>query len=142
MRFGTHKGNYGYAPFFKVWADACGTDWQEKLQEVMQFGHPAVNIVDNESDFTLEVAAPGLQKEDFNIEVKNDKLTIWTEVRKQENAKKYARKEFGFGNFKRTFTLSDKVDTDNISARYTDGILYVVLPKIAQPKTGKNINID
>jgi HSP20 family protein len=142
MRFGTHRGNYGYSPFFKVWANACGTDWQEKLQEVMQFGNPAVNIIDNESDFTLEVAAPGLQKEDFNIEVKNDKLTISTEVKAQGNTKKYVRKEFGYGNFKRTFTLSNKVDTDNISARYTDGILYVVLPKIAQAKTGKNINID
>jgi HSP20 family protein len=149
MRFGTHRGNYGYEPFFKAWANAananCGKDWQkwqEHWQEKMQYSTPAVNIVENETNFTIEVAAPGLQKEDFKIEVKHNSLTVWTEVKAQENEKKYSRKEFGYGNFKRNFTLPETVDTDNISAKYTDGILYVNIPKLEQAKTSKSVNIE
>jgi len=141
MRFGTHKGNY--EPFFKAWANAanCGTDWQ-KWQEQMQYHAPAANIIENEANFTIEVAAPGLRKEDFKIEVKNNKLTVWTEAKAQEESKKYSRKEFGYGNFKRNFNLPETVDSENISAKYTDGILYLVIPKLEKEKASRSVNID
>jgi HSP20 family protein len=145
MRFGHQRSNYGYAPFFKFWADAVGSDWQkwqEQWQEKMQCVIPATNIVENELDFTIELAAPGFQKEDFKIEVKEGKLTIWTEIKEQENTKKYSRREFGKHNIKRTFSLSDKVDVESISAKYTEGILYVVIPKSAQNQTSKTVTIE
>jgi HSP20 family protein len=147
MRFGTHRSNHNDAPFFKAWANAsCGNDWQQqwqkKWQESMQYSVPAVNILSNEANFTIEVAAPGLQKEDFKIEVKNNHLTIWTEVKKQEDSKKYSRQEFGFGNFKRSFTLPEIVDSENITAKYTDGVLYIAIPKLEKVKTSKSVNID
>lgn len=143
MRFGTHRVHYDYAPIFKAWENAanCGTDWK-KWQDLIQQKTPAVNIVENEANFTLEVAAPGLQKEDFKIEVKNDQLTVWTDIKAKEDAKKYSRQEFGFGNFKRSFTLPETVDSENISAKYTDGILYVAIPKLEKAKTGRSVNID
>lgn len=143
MRFGTHKGNYGYAPFLKTWANAAnlGTDWQ-KWQEQMQYSTPAANIAENEVNFTIEIAAPGLQKEDFKIEVKNSKLTVSAESKTQEEGKKYSRKEFAYGSFKRNFTLPETVDSENISAKYADGILYVVIPKLEKEKVGRSINIE
>lgn len=147
MRFGTHRVNYDYAPIFKAWENAanCGTDWK-KWQDLVQQKTPAVNIVENETNFTIEVAAPGLQKEYFKIEVKNNQLTVWSEAKSQENAqentKKYSRQEFGFGNFKRSFTLPESVDSENISAKYADGILYVAIPKLEKAKTGRSVNID
>ncbi len=146
MRFGTHRSNYSESPFFKAWANAnCGNDWQQwqnKWQEMTRDSVPAVNIQDSEANFTIEVAAPGLQKEDFKIEVKNHQLTIWAEVKPAENAKKYSRQEFSFANFKRTFSLPEIVDSEHITAKYVDGILYVAIPKSEKAKTSKSVNID
>ena len=156
MRFGTHKtGNYGYAPFFKAWADAvnCGENyaknwekwqekWQEQWQEAKQYHTPAVNIAETEGDFTIELIVPGLQKEDFKIEVKDNQLHVWSESKAQDGEKKYRRQEYGYRNFKRSFTLPNTVDTENISAKYIDGILYVVVPKNANTKASKSVSID
>lgn len=147
MRFRTDAYE-GYAPFFKAWTNAanCGENygkkWQEAWQEKSQYRTPAVNVVENEGDFSIELIVPGLQKEDFKIEVKNNQLHVWSETKPQENTKKYSRQEYSFRNFKRSFTLPNTVDTENISAKYIDGILYVVVPKSAQAKTSKSVSID
>ena len=92
---------------------------------------PAVNIKENEKDFELELAVPGRKKEDFNIEVDNDVLTISSELKHEDEVKEenYTRREFGFTSFKRAFTLPETINADNIKANYEDGILKFTLPK-------------
>ena len=106
---------------------------------------PAVNIKEGEKDFSLELAIPGFKKEDFNIAVDNDVLTISSEVKKEKEIKeeKYTRREFSMTSFKRAFTLPETVDADAIRAQYEDGILTVQLPKKdeALPKPKRLIEI-
>jgi HSP20 family protein len=93
---------------------------------------PAVNVKENETGFLLELAAPGLKKEDLKINVENNKLTIayQSEVKADEAADKFTRHEFGFTSFERSFRLPKTVNADAIKAAYTDGILTVELPKV------------
>lgn len=106
---------------------------------------PAVNIRENEKDFELELAVPGRKKEDFNIEIDNDVLTISSELKHEDETKRdnYTRREFGFTSFKRAFTLPETIDADNIKANYEDGILQFTLPKKeeALPKPKRLIEI-
>jgi HSP20 family protein len=97
---------------------------------------PAANIVEHEGDFQLELAVPGMNKEDFKIDVENSLLTVSSEkqVQNEENDKNYTRKEFVYGCFSRSFTLPKSVDADNINATYKNGILQIVLPKREEEK--------
>ena len=106
---------------------------------------PAVNIQENEKDFKLELSIPGFKKEDFNIEIDNDVLTISSEV-KTENEKtegNYTRREFSKASFKRVFTLPKTINKEDINASYERGILEVTLPKTeeALPKPKRFIEI-
>ncbi|AKD58346.1 Hsp20/alpha crystallin family protein [Spirosoma radiotolerans] len=93
---------------------------------------PAVNVKETEAGFQLELAAPGLKKEDLKINVENNKLTIsyQSEVKTEETTEKFTRQEFGFTSFERSFRLPKTVNADAIKASYTDGILTVELPKV------------
>ncbi|MEO2051364.1 Hsp20/alpha crystallin family protein [Flagellimonas beolgyonensis] len=106
---------------------------------------PAVNIKDNTENFELELAVPGMKKDDFSVEIDNDVLTISSEVQteNEENKDNYTRKEFSFTSFKRAFTLPDTVDGAKIDAKYEDGILRLTLPKKqeALPKPKRMIEI-
>lgn len=108
---------------------------------------PAVNIVEDETGFTLELAAPGMKKEDFNIEVDQDVLTISnerSEERNEEDEKRnYSRREFYYSSFKRAFNLPETVNSDAISANYDEGILTLSIPKKeeALPKPKRMIEI-
>lgn len=92
---------------------------------------PAVNIRETDKSFVLEVAAPGFDKGDFNVNVENDLLTISAkkETKKEEEEKGYTRREFSYSSFSRSFTLPDSVNADNIKGTYNNGILTVELPK-------------
>lgn len=92
---------------------------------------PAVNILENEKAFTLEFSLPGYQKEDLDIKVENELLTISSEKKGESevNEENYTRKEFSFSSFTRSFTLPEIIDVDNIDAVSKEGILYVTLPK-------------
>jgi len=92
---------------------------------------PAVNIKDNQKDFELELAVPGRKKEDFNIEIDNEVLTVSSELKQDAETieENYTRREFGMSSFKRAFTLPKTIDTDNIKADYVDGLLKFTLPK-------------
>lgn len=94
---------------------------------------PAVNIKETETGFTIELASPGLKKEDFNIEIDENVLTISSEKKleseSQNESGKYTRKEFSFSSFKRSFNLPETVKEDDIKANYENGVLYVMLPK-------------
>lgn len=106
---------------------------------------PAVNILENEKDFELELAIPGKKKEDFNIEIDNNVLTISMETKKEDEISEdnYSRKEFSYESFKRAFTLPKSVDEDKIDASYKDGILKFTLPKKEEslPKPKRLIEI-
>lgn len=106
---------------------------------------PAVNIREDEQAFHVELAAPGLKKEDFTISLEKNVMTIGGQ-RKQESAEtkpNYLKKEFSYHGFKRSFTLPETVNTDAISARYENGVLLVTVPKKEkQPAQGaKTISI-
>ena len=92
---------------------------------------PAVNIVEGDNEFTIEVAAPGLEKKDFRIELDNGRLTIASarEGKEEENNEKYTRREFHYDTFTRSFALPETVDIEKIAAKHRDGILYVNIPK-------------
>lgn len=91
---------------------------------------PDVNILKTENAFQLEIAAPGLKKEDFQITLEKDKLTIAADVKKEaeDSNETYLRKEFSYSSFSRSFTLSENIHQDEISATYENGILMVNLP--------------
>jgi len=107
---------------------------------------PAVNIKENEKEFELELAVPGRKKEDFQIEINENVLTISSESKIEENIEKdnYTRREFVYSSFKRAFTLPETVDEDNIKAKYDNGILKFTLPKKAEalPKPKRTIALS
>lgn len=107
---------------------------------------PAVNIKENEVDFELELAVPGRKKEDFQIEINENLLTIASESKTEENVEKdnYTRREFAYSSFKRAFTLPETIDEDNIKASYDNGILKFILPKKAEalPKPKRKIALS
>jgi len=92
---------------------------------------PSVNVKEEESEFLVEVAAPGYKKDSFNIEVKDSYLTISSknESNKEEKNDKYHRREFYSSSFERSFSLPKGVNADEIKASYNDGILSVSIPK-------------
>ena len=107
---------------------------------------PAVNIKEDENSFQLEVAAPGRNKEDFQVKFDQNVLTISVQQNdEQENEQSnYLKREFRAGNFQRGFRLAEKeVDGDNIVAKYESGILYLTLPKReeAKPKPARQIEV-
>ncbi|QLG46308.1 Hsp20/alpha crystallin family protein [Costertonia aggregata] len=107
---------------------------------------PAVNIKENEKEFELEMAIPGGKKEDFNIEVDNDLLTVSSENKSENKVSEenYTRREFSYTSFKRSFTLPETIDVDKIDATYDDGVLRFVLPKKeeALPKPKRMIELS
>jgi HSP20 family protein len=92
---------------------------------------PAVNIIEEKDNYRIEIAAPGLEKKDFKIDVRDNVLTISSEkkVEKEENDKNYVRKEFSYSTFQRSFTLPETVDVEKIKAKHDDGILNIQIPK-------------
>ena len=105
---------------------------------------PAVNVAETEKDFKVEVAAPGMKKDDFKVEVKEGTLYISAETKaeKEEKEDNYMRKEFSFSSFKRSFYLPENVKEDEILANYKDGILYLTLPKVKVEKKEKVKKIE
>lgn len=106
---------------------------------------PSANIKETDDSFQIELAAPGLKKEDIKIDVDNDVLTISSEQKeeKTEENENYTRREFNYSSFSRSFYLPDIADIDKISAEYKDGVLNIVLPKkeSAIRKSKKTIEI-
>lgn len=110
------------------------------------FSVPKVNIKESSDDYMVEMAAPGLKKSDFQIEINNKVLSISaeSEQKKEQQEENYTRKEFGYAAFKRIFTLPESVNDDEVKATYKDGILNILLPKKeeAKQKPIKSIKIS
>ena len=98
---------------------------------------PAVNIRENEKNYTLELAVPGMDKKDLKIDINEDVLTISSETKTEteETSDGYKRKEFSYSSFCRSFYIPDNVNREKIGAAYKDGILSVELPKMEEEKS-------
>ena len=107
---------------------------------------PSVNIRETEASYELELAAPGFDKADFQVKLENDLLTIAAEKKQEENKNegKYARKEFHYEKFSRSFTLPDTADSSHIVARYENGVLHLSIAKKEEAKVqpAKTIEIQ
>jgi HSP20 family protein len=116
-----------FEDFFKPWNEWFGNG--NFLGRVMKV--PAVNVKDNKDNYTVSLAAPGLKKEDFRIDVEGNMLSISSEKEenKEEKEEKYTRKEYNYSSFCRSFNLPDEVKKEKIEAVYKDGVLTLTLPK-------------
>nr|WP_299033639.1 Hsp20/alpha crystallin family protein [uncultured Tenacibaculum sp.] len=125
--------------FFRDWSTSNFSDTNTTL--------PAVNIKENKNEFTVDVAAPGMNKEDFQVNLENDILTISSERKenKEDTNDNYTRKEYSYMSFKRSFTLPKGiVDSEKIKATYKNGELKINIPKLeaAKPKPAKLITVE
>ena len=97
---------------------------------------PAVNISESENNYHVELAAPGLKKEDFklNLERNNLVVSVETAAQHQDNQKYYSKREYSYSSFVRSFTLPESADESRIDASYTDGILRIDIAKREEAK--------
>ncbi len=98
-------------------------------EDVLNF--PPVNIIEKANSFSVELSAPGFEKSDFGVKLEVNILTISTDKKEdqKEEADKVLRREFSYRSFKRSFTIDEKIDAENIVAKYENGILRLELPK-------------
>ncbi len=134
-----------FTNFFDDFLNKEWSDWGLKNYSRTNTTIPSVNISENDENFLIEVAAPGLDKSDFSIEVNQGTLKISSEIKSenQEKEERYTRREFSYQSFCRSFSLPLTVDSDKIEAKYDKGILLVTIPKReeAKPKPVKLIDI-
>lgn len=135
-----------FPSFFDNFLSRDLMDWNNSNFSSTNSTLPAVNIRENEETFIIEVAAPGLAKENFRVNLDRNRLVISSEQKeeKHESDKKYSRREFSYQSFERSFSLPEgTVDGDKIAAKYTDGILVITLPKREEvkPKPAREIEI-
>ena len=122
------------------------SDWSNTNFSETNTTLPAVNIIEDKNEFIVEVAVPGMNKSDFNIDLTDNLLTVSSD-KKEENVdenKNYSRREYSYQSFKRVFTLpKDVVDDEKITAKYDNGELKINIPKKeeAKPKGPMKIEI-
>ena len=127
-----------------IFNDFFDNDWMVKTNATA----PAINVVEHENDYCVEVAAPGMTKNDFQIHIdENDNLVITMEKKienKEEKRKEhYLRREFSYSKFQQTMILPDNVDKNKISAHVEHGVLTVELPKMPiESNTGVRKSIE
>jgi HSP20 family protein len=113
-------------------------DWTNRNFSTTATTLPQVNIKETGNEFIIEMAAPGMAKDDFQIELHNNMLTIKSELKKEKEEKEgenYTRREFSYQSFQRSFNLNNRVvDDTKISATYKEGILNLTLPKKEEAK--------
>ena len=97
---------------------------------------PAVNVVEKNDEYKLFLAAPGMKKSDFKIDIDGNMLTISAELeeKKEQKEEKFTREEYNYSSFSRSFTLPDEVNKEKVEAVYTDGVLKLFLPKREEAK--------
>lgn len=129
--------------FDHLFTDLMNHSFSELVDEQFVSKRPAVNVITNADSFLLEIAVPGLNKGDIDLQVEKEVLTISArkneveETTEKEAPVKYSRREFDYTSFKRTFHLNETIDAEKISANYEQGILLVTLPKKEAAKETK-----
>jgi len=136
--FGVSKSFDNFFPdnFWTNISDFAGSDFF--------LSNPSTNVTETADSFKIELAAPGLDKEDFQINIENDNLTIEAnkESKTEEKDEQFMRREFNYASFKRSFHLPDSVDTEGIKAAYKNGVLNLTLPKKDEAKVQPVKKID
>jgi HSP20 family protein len=131
--------------FFRPW----GSLFNDTFNGGSLFNHlnplnvPAVNIAEKKDQFDVSLAAPGMKKEDFNIDVEGNLLTISAEKKEEKELtdERYTRKEFSYSSFSRSFTLPEGINKEKIDASYENGLLKVTLPKTEDAKKAASKHI-
>ncbi|HIY36019.1 MAG TPA: Hsp20/alpha crystallin family protein [Candidatus Paraprevotella stercorigallinarum] len=122
-----------------IFNDFFDNDWMVRANATA----PAINVIESEKEYKVEVAAPGMTKEDFKIQLSdNNELVISMEKKnetKEGEEKKYLRREFSYSKFEQALVLPDDVDVSKIGANVQDGVLNITLPKLA-PEDKAKIN--
>ena len=122
-----------------IFNDFFDNDWMVKANATA----PAINVVESDKDYKVEVAVPGMTKNDFNIHLGEDNELVISMEKKSENNekdkenKKYLRREFSYSKFQQSLYLPDNVDKDKISANVADGVLTIDLPKYSEEEKAK-----
>ena len=127
------RSNRTFPTFFD---DFVGRDWFLENDWETKTSVPAVNIVENDSAFLVEMVAPGMKKDDFKIELENNLLTISYEKEEENEEKdeKFTKREFNYQSFSRSFTIPELVNAEKINAAYKDGLLKLEIPKKEEAK--------
>jgi HSP20 family protein len=126
-----------------VFNDLFNTDFMPKVNATA----PAINVKESDKAYTVEVAAPGMKKEDFNVHINDEGNLIIKMEQKQEKKEedkntRYLRREFSYSKFEQTLILPDDVEKDKISAKVEHGVLTVDLPKVVEEKVKVSRKID
>ena len=125
----SRKNNQNWLPSF--FNDFFDNDWMIRTNATA----PAINVIESDKDYKVEVAAPGMTKDDFNIHLTEDNELVITMEKKNETKeedkqnKKYLRREFSYSKFEQAFVLPDDVEKEKINAGVNDGVLTIELPK-------------
>ncbi|QNK61155.1 Hsp20/alpha crystallin family protein [Pedobacter sp. PAMC26386] len=123
-----------HAPYFNNVFDSLFSEALNKNYTINKV--PGVNILESDTSYTIELAAPGLEKSDFQINLKKDTLSVWAEKKEADGEvkKNYSRKEFDYLSFARSFALPESIDAEKISAEYLNGILTIAIGKKVEVK--------
>lgn len=134
VKFGNGQKNQLVNPFFNDVFDSLISE--SFLSDKLTSRVPAVNIAETENEFHIELAAPGLKKEDFKINLDKNVLSVSAEKKAEnvEEGKRYSKREYSYNSFVRSFTLPETVDHANIEAEYTDGVLKLKVAKKEEAK--------
>lgn len=120
-----------------IFNDFFDNNWMEKANATA----PAINVVESDKDYKVEVAVPGMTKEDFNIHLGDENELVISMEKKVENEdkenKKYLRREFSYTKFQQSLYLPDNVDKEKITANVAKGVLTIELPKYSQEEKAK-----
>lgn len=120
-----------------IFNDFFDNNWMEKANATA----PAINVVESDKDYKVEVAVPGMTKEDFNIHLVDENELVISMEKKVENEdkenKKYLRREFSYTKFQQSLYLPDNVDKEKITANVANGVLTIELPKYSQEEKAK-----
>lgn len=110
------------------------SNWRNEMNEANRI--PRVNVAETDEDFLVEMAAPGMKRDDFHIELDNDQLVISAEVEnsREDKNSSYTRREFSYESFRRSFYLPNSVESNKIQAKYEDGLLRLLIPKKEEAK--------
>lgn len=137
------RRNQNWLP--SIFNDFFDNEWMEKANATA----PAINVSESENEYKVEVAAPGMTKEDFNIRIDEENNLVISMEKKSESKeekkdRKYLRREFSYSKFEQMMILPDDVDKEKIGAAVENGVLDITLPKLTKedlPKLSRNIEI-
>ncbi len=135
-----------WSNFFNEFFNRDWLDWTNRNFSETNTTLPSVNVLEGKERYEVNMAAPGLEKKDFKIELNHGILTISSEKKIENEVKKgqqFNKREFSYQSFSRSFTLPDTAESEKISAKYEDGILKVIIPKkhAGKDKSIKSIEI-